>query len=1216
MYSLPRSDGAQNQLLQTDGNGKLSWVTVSGAGTPILSDVLSSGNNAQEDSINNLRTLSFNSAHDINITRDGEGYMKFLVDGNYEMGIHSNRVEMDSLRINHNYSFPSVDGSSDQVLQTDGSGTLSWATISSGSSSSSISDTDGNTKITTENSADEDTIRFFIDGTEKIKFGGKSLEILDNYQSTMIGENTGKKSTGYYNVLLGYNSGYSLGNGGNNVFVGTLSGFSNTSGDRNTFIGTEAGYNFNGNENILIGNRAAYENTTGDENVFIGERVAEYFSGGNSNVIMGYKTGYEAGGNNNVFIGTYSGWANDGSGNIFIGYGAGQDVKGSNKLFIENSPSLTPLVYGNFSDDSLKIFGTLSIGNNYTFPSSDGNSDEVLQTDGNGNLSWASVSGAGTPTLAEVLAAGKDANNLGMGNIDSIGFMDDWNIDYHSGDASLLNFKYNGETKMELSSNYVEIDKLNIGFHYTFPENDGNNGQIMQTDGSGNVSWADFSQPGLESVLTTNNNAGNGSINYLQSLTFDSEYSTGIYNPGEGFLQFKHDGNTIMEMYDNYLTIDSMRINDMYALPSSDGAANQVLQTDGSGALSWATVSGAATPTLKEVLLAGNGANEIGIDSLAYISATNNWKMIFEAAESNWIDFRYNTETLMRLNETYIEIDSLRINYKYSLPSVDGSANQVLQTDGSGKVSWATISGGSSSSSISDTDGNTKITTENSADEDTIRFFIDGTEKIKFGGKSLEILDNYQSTMIGENTGKKSTGYYNVLLGYNSGYSLGNGGNNVFVGTLSGFSNTSGDRNTFIGTEAGYNFNGNENILIGNRAAYENTTGDENVFIGERVAEYFSGGNSNVIMGYKTGYEAGGNNNVFIGTYSGWANDGSGNIFIGYGAGQDVKGSNKLFIENSPSLTPLVYGNFSDDSLKIFGTLSIGNNYTFPSSDGNSDEVLQTDGYGNLSWASMEQDTLPKISLGNDSLLISSNAFHFYLEGTERMKFSGQKLSFLNNRNNIYLGNTGTGSQDNYNVFIGDGSGNSNDWGDYNVFIGHNSGYNNATILGGNVFIGHEAAYNCSNGDRNIFIGYQAGYNETGSNKLYIENTNSSSPLIYGEFDNDYLKFNADSVIVTGFIRADSLVTEFNSYADYVFADDYNLSTFEEQVEYWNANNSLPALSKHSKNVSRRLEHAVEELEKAYLYMEQQQNKIEELEQQNQGFEQRLKAIEEQIANQ
>ena len=41
-----------------------------------------------------------------------------------------------------------------------------------------------------------------------------------------------------------------------------------------------------------------------------------------------------------------------------------------------------------------------------------------------------------------------------------------------------------------------------------------------------------------------------------------------------------------------------------------------------------------------------------------------------------------------------------------------------------------------------------------------------------------------------------------------------------------------------------------------------------------------------------------------------------------------------------------------------------------------------------------------------------------------------------------------------------------------------------------------------------MFIGNEAGTNASGSNKLYIENTNDAEPLIYGEFDNDLVKIN------------------------------------------------------------------------------------------------------------
>ena len=41
-----------------------------------------------------------------------------------------------------------------------------------------------------------------------------------------------------------------------------------------------------------------------------------------------------------------------------------------------------------------------------------------------------------------------------------------------------------------------------------------------------------------------------------------------------------------------------------------------------------------------------------------------------------------------------------------------------------------------------------------------------------------------------------------------------------------------------------------------------------------------------------------------------------------------------------------------------------------------------------------------------------------------------------------------------------------------------------------------------------MFIGYRAGFYETGSNKLYIANDDTTTPLIYGEFDNEILNVN------------------------------------------------------------------------------------------------------------
>ncbi len=80
-----------------------------------------------------------------------------------------------------------------------------------------------------------------------------------------------------------------------------------------------------------------------------------------------------------------------------------------------------------------------------------------------------------------------------------------------------------------------------------------------------------------------------------------------------------------------------------------------------------------------------------------------------------------------------------------------------------------------------------------------------------------------------------------------------------------------------------------------------------------------------------------------------------------------------------------------------------------------------------------------------------------------------------------------------------------------NVILGAYANYYNEEGSN-NTIIGYNAGMGSSQHDKsgNVFVGYQAGFNETGDNKLYIENSNSTAPLIYGDFDNDILQTNGD----------------------------------------------------------------------------------------------------------
>ncbi len=106
------------------------------------------------------------------------------------------------------------------------------------------------------------------------------------------------------------------------------------------------------------------------------------------------------------------------------------------------------------------------------------------------------------------------------------------------------------------------------------------------------------------------------------------------------------------------------------------------------------------------------------------------------------------------------------------------------------------------------------------------------------------------------------------------------------------------------------------------------------------------------------------------------------------------------------------------------------------------------------------------------------------------------------------------GTEGTMNTFYGTGTGASTTGDDdYDTFIGAYAGFNN-TIGSNNTSLGFATGYNNITGSGNIFLGYTAGYDETGSNKLYIDNSDTSAPLIYGEFGNRILTINGNLEVI------------------------------------------------------------------------------------------------------
>lgn len=276
---------------------------------------------------------------------------------------------------------------------------------------------------------------------------------------------------------------------------------------------------------------------------------------------------------------------------------------------------------------------------------------------------------------------------------------------------------------------------------------------------------------------------------------------------------------------------------------------------------------------------------------------------------------------------------------------------------------------------------------------------------------------------------------------------------NYFIGHESGAKNNSGLYNSFLGYQSGKeNYSGASNVFIGYQSGYTNVGGVSNLFAGYQSGFYNLNGSYNVAVGSSAGFNLTSSQyNTFVGLAAGFNNtSASFNSYFGCNSAYFTKGgaSNSFFGVNS--------GYYFD--------YGIGN--TFLGSDcgrGGSDGSASGTQYGNY------------------------NSFLGFMSGHD----------IDDGDNNVLLG-----SYAGYKLFSGN----------TNTALGYRAGYN---LISGtnNVLIGPYSGYAMlSSASSNVFLGYQSGYNETGSNKLYIENTsaNSASALIYGEFDNNLLRFNAN----------------------------------------------------------------------------------------------------------
>ena len=166
----------------------------------------------------------------------------------------------------------------------------------------------------------------------------------------------------------------------------------------------------------------------------------------------------------------------------------------------------------------------------------------------------------------------------------------------------------------------------------------------------------------------------------------------------------------------NSIQVGGVNVAGNYTLPTADGTNGQFLQTDGSGSVSFASVSvtggltykgsynaATSTPSLVTALkgdfylvsAAGSlaGVNLAVGDHIVFNQNATNpvTSAMFDVIDNSEADTLDSVTTRGSTTANSVQVGGLNVAGNYNLPTVDGSANQAITTNGLGTLSFSTV---------------------------------------------------------------------------------------------------------------------------------------------------------------------------------------------------------------------------------------------------------------------------------------------------------------------------------------------------------------------------------------------------------------------------------------------------------------------------------------------------------------------------------------------
>jgi hypothetical protein len=660
-FTLPSADGDTGQVLKTNGSGAMSWIDQ-------ISDVVDDTTPQLGGNLDtNEQSIVSVSNRNINIVPHGTGFLNVESNINIKGGIidlydtdQSNvlRLKAPALTSDVTLTLPTSDGNSGQILKTDGSGNLSWVSTEATELSLTLGGdlvTNGHPITSTSNN----DIRFQPHGTGVFKVDGNA-RITGNLH---VGPNTL-----YFDA---YNDRVGIGTKNPDEALHVV-GKSKISSNMQITENINVDGNIITEENIHLQKDSSILYFGNDDDVSI-THVADTGIRLNSGMKLQFR-------DNDVHVSSDA----DGYMNLQADTGVNINIGGTDEIAITSSTTTLGtnlLIPDSGTIGSASATSTMSI-------SSGGVLNVATSTD-----STSSTNGALTVTggvgIAKDLCVGNDLKMISDSSVISWGADSEITLTHNADKGITLSGSNANGTVLTISNTATDGDPridfvVSGNINYAFGINDGDSDKFIFEYGSGAL--------GTDPVLeVTNANTANRVVT-IPGTKGSGSSSTGALVIGGGLgvgedlyvadhivigdsealdKMIRFDGNEI----DYYLGLDDG--DNLFVLgEGNDTAQKRGITIDTNQQVAIPATTDSTSSTTGAMIVSGGVGIAKRVNVASHITLLSRSELRYaDTDSSNYVSFKAPA--------------TVSSDVTWTLPSADGSSNQVLKTDGSGTLSWS-----------------------------------------------------------------------------------------------------------------------------------------------------------------------------------------------------------------------------------------------------------------------------------------------------------------------------------------------------------------------------------------------------------------------------------------------------------------------------------------------------------------------------------------------